>query len=294
MTDYPREQLQALQKVLQDSYNFSVRSKRINTQALPQIQAMKHVVDFVYEEDQARRLLVIYYAGHGRVGNNGQLMLAGSLAQMASIDWTRVEITLEKTEADVLVIFDCCCAGILHRRPPELRGRSTRRFLYVAACRAEQRTLSAGPASFTSAMIWALEKLAVDESGFSVRRLVRTLMSYEHFPRDAQEAVVFESRFGAVDGDIWLAPSLGKGDAARTEVDDSSEGMKATADVLDLRFHFADIVTGSVVEDTALALKTFLRTEKGLRCHRVSFLKHKSYVEGPARHWLNLIRRKEA
>jgi hypothetical protein len=290
-----REQLQALQKVLQDSYNFSVRSRQINAQALPQIQAMKHVVDFVYEEDQAGRLLVIYYAGHGRAGNNGQLMLAGSLTQIASIDWTSVEIMLEQTEADVLVIFDCCCAGILHcRPPPEVRVCPRRKFLYVAACRAEQRTLSAGPESFTSAMIWALEKLAVDESGFSVRRLVRTLMSYEHFPRDAQEAVVFESRFGAVDGDIWLAPSLGKGDAARTEVDDSSEGMKATADVLDLRFHFADIVTGSVVEDTALALKTFLRTEKGLRCHRVSFLKHKSYVEGPARHWLNLIRRKEA
>jgi hypothetical protein len=35
-----------------------------------------------------------------------------------------------------------------------------------------------------------------------------------------------------------------------------------------------------------------LRTEKGLRCHRVSFLKHKSYVEGAAGDWLNLIRKK--
>jgi len=279
---------------MQDSYNFSVQFKRMHPQTLPQIQAMKHVVDFVYEEDQAGRLLVIYYAGHGRAGANGQLMLAGSLAQSASIDWTRVEITLEKTEADVLVIFDCCCAGFLHRRLPELRGPSTRKFLYVAACRAEQRTLSAGPASFTSAMIWALEELAMDEPGFTVRRLVRTVMSYEHFPRDTQEAVVFESRFGAVDGDIRLGPSLGKGGAVGRRVEENIvQETHPTADVLDLRFHFAERVTGAVVEDTALALKTLLRTEKSLRCHRVSLLEHKSYVEGAARYLLGLILRKK-
>lgn len=285
--------------MLQDPYNFSVRFKRMHARTLPQIQAMKHVVDFVYEADQAGRLLVIYYAGHGRAGDHGQLMLAGSLAQKASIDWTCVEITLEKTEADVLVIFDCCCAGLLFRQPTTFEGQhQKRKFLYVAACRAEQRTLSAGPASFTSAMIWALERLAVDESGFTVRRLVRTLMSYEHFPRDTQEAVVFESRFSAVDGDIWLAPSLGKGnDFGRLVKENSAQETRethATVGVLDLRFHFAEPVTWAVVEDTALALKNFLRTEKGLRCHRVSFLRHKSCVEGPARHWLGLIRKKKA
>jgi hypothetical protein len=281
---------------MQDSYNFSVRFKRMHPRTLPQIQAMKHVVDFVYEEDQVGRLLVIYYAGHGRAGANGQLMLAGSLAQSASIDWTLVEITLEQTEADVLVIFDCCCAGLLLCPPPELRGRSRsrRKFLYVAACRAEQRTLSAGPASFTSAMIWALEELAMDGSGFTVRRLVRMLMSYEHFPRDTQQSVVFESRFGAVDGDIWLAPSLGKGGAVGQRVEENSvQETHPTADVLDLRFHFAERVTGAVVEDTALALKTLLRTEKSLRCHRVSLLEHKSYFEGAARYWLGLILRKK-
>jgi hypothetical protein len=266
----------------------------MHAQTLPQIQAMKHVVDFVYEADQAGRLLVIYYAGHGRAGDHGQLMLAGSLAQKASIDWTCVEITLEKTEADVLVIFDCCCAGLLLRQPPTLGGQhSKRKFLYVAACRAEQRTLSAGPASFTSAIIWALKTLAVDESGFTIRRLVRTLMSHEHFPCGTQEAVVFESRFGARDGDIWLAPSLVKGNAFRQRVEeDSTQETHSTVDVLDLRFHFAEPVTGAVVEDTALALKKFLRTEEGLRCYRVSFLEHKSCVEGPARRWLDLIRKR--
>lgn len=130
-----------------------------------------------------------------------------------------------------------------------------------------------------------------DESGFTVGRLVRTLMAYERFPRSTQEAVVFESRSGSVDGDIWLAPSL---DAARRlrMGEDRFERSQFTADVLELRFHFAERATEAVVEDTARALKRFLRTEKKeLRLHRVEFLRHKSYVEGPARHWLGFIRR---
>jgi hypothetical protein len=261
---------------------------------------MKHVVEFVYEEDRSGRLPVVYYAGHGRAGRNGQLMLAGSITpesetagESASIDWTDVETMLRATKADVLVIFNCCCAGLILCRPAELGGRRARRkFLYVAACKAKQRTPSAGLQSFTSAMIWALKELAADGSGFTVRRLVRTLMSYGHFPRSTQEAVVFESRFGTVEGDIWLAPSLGKDVAGSSQMErDGAHGTR-TADVLDLRFHFAESVTEAVDEDTALAVKEFLRTEKGLRCHRVSFLKHKSYVGGPVRHWLNLIRKK--
>jgi hypothetical protein len=260
---------------------------------------MKHVVEFVYEEDRSGRLLVVYYAGHGRAGSNGQLLLAGSIApeseaagENASIDWTDVEIMLRKTKADVLVIFDCCCAGLLLCRPPELGGRRARRkFLYVAACRAKQRTPSAGLQSFTSVMIWALGELAAGGSGFTVRRLVRTLMSYEHFPR-GQEAVVFESRFGTVEGDIWLAPSMGKDVAGSSQMEMDSAHGTPTVDVLNLRFHFAESLTEAVVEDTALAVKEFLRTERGLRCHRVSFLRHKSYVEGPARHWLDIIRKK--
>jgi hypothetical protein len=120
-------------------------------------------------------------------------------------------------------------------------------------------------------------------------------MSYEHFPRATQEAVVFESRFGPVDGDIWLAPSQGNVGAAgclRVEKEDRLKGTRSTAGVLDLRFHFAESVTEAVVEDTALAFKASLRTEEGSRFHRVSFLRHSSCVEGQARRWLGLVRRK--
>ncbi|KAM0723110.1 hypothetical protein Q7P37_001310 [Cladosporium fusiforme] len=119
-----------------------------------------------------------------------------------SIEWIDVESSvLAKTSADVLVIFDCCHAGLLFR--PAYRG-PRRSFQYVAARKADQRTKSAGPEPFTSAMIWALKSLA-NRSGFKVTKIVEKFMQHETFPRGKQEAVVHGSRFGSVDEDIWLA-----------------------------------------------------------------------------------------
>lgn len=112
----------------------------MHLQQYPQMQATKQIDDFVTEEDGVGKLLVVYYAGHGRAGRNGQLVLSGSLstpqdedededggnttadeAENASIDWSTIETaTLAKTSADVLVIFDCCAAGLLDARSPSL------------------------------------------------------------------------------------------------------------------------------------------------------------------------------
>lgn len=72
-------QLLKLRRILQNSYHFSVRFERMHAQICPQMQAAEHVGDFVREEDQSERLLVVYYAGHGRAGKDSRLVLAGSL-----------------------------------------------------------------------------------------------------------------------------------------------------------------------------------------------------------------------
>lgn len=214
-----------------------------------------------------------------------------------SIEWTDVESSvLAKTKADVLVIFDCCHAGLLCQ--PAFRG-PRRPFQYVAACKAWQRTKSAGPESFSSAMIWALKKLA-DRPGFTVTKLIHTLMEHEDFPRDRQEAVVYGSRYGPVDEDIWLAPApkngVGNGILPANQVYQSlssgREYVKATADILDLRFHFTEPATVSDIEDTAQALKKLLHTSDDLRFHRITFLDHTSFLEWPVKHWPRQTRRK--
>lgn len=294
-------QLIPLQRVFEDMYGFSVQYKRMHMRLHPQLQATQHVANFVCEKDGSGGLLIVYYAGHGWAENNsiGRLSLSGRYPDAAnekdmSIEWTEVEQTLGKTASDVLVIFDCCHAGLLCR--PAFRG-PRRSFYYVAACKEDQVTRSSGEKSFTSAMIWALKELA-HSPGFTVTRLVSTLMEHDKFPRDQQEAVVYPSRFGQGAQEIWIAPTHMKlaqvtsSPAQESPSGTKREDVKPTANILDLRLHFSDHAHPEHIEETARVLKDLLETRNSLRFHRITFIDHTSFVEWPARHWLNGYRRR--
>lgn len=263
------------------------------------MQATKHVSNFVCDNDEPGNLLIVYYAGHGWAENDsdGRLSLSGRFPEHdsekdMSIEWIEVERTLEQTKSDVLVIFDCCHAGLLCC--PAVRG-AERSFYYVAACKADQVTRSAGKKSFTTAMIWALEKLA-NNPAFPVTRLVNTLMKYESFPRNDQEAVIYPSRFGQGEREIWISPIRAQSATPVAQEHPSEtrqqEDLVRTADVLDLRFHFANHTTPKHIEDTAAAFKKFMENEQSLHFHRISFVNHTSFLESTAKRWLDMYRRK--
>jgi len=240
--------------------------------------------------------MIIYYSGHGFVGNNSRLLMHGSRpedenAREMCIDWTEVETCLGKARADVLVILDCCYAGVLQsaRRPT----RSARRkFQYIAACRADQVTTSAGKDSFSRAIIEAFESLAT-KPGFTTGELVRTLTAHEDFPRNDQEVLVFDSRFGPVDKDIWITPSTEQArNAASQESKRQREDGLPTADFLDLRFRFAKHATESDVEATAEALKKLMGSTHDLNFHKISLLGRKSHVTAAIQHWRDVVSRK--
>ena len=259
----------------------------------PQVQAAKHVAGLVFEKDDPEHLLIIYYSGHGFAGNNSHLMMHGSRpkdenAREMCIDWTEVETSLGKARADVLVILDCCYAGVLQSaRCPSCSAR--RKYQYIAACRADQVTTSAGKDSFSRAIIEAFESLAV-KPGFTTSELVRTLTAHEDFPRNDQEALVFDSRFGPVDEDIWIAPSTEQATiAALQERKRQRENGLPTADFLDLRFRFAKHATESDVEATAEALKKLIGSTHNLGFHRISLLRRKSHVTAAFRHWRDVV-----
>jgi hypothetical protein len=289
--------------VLEDSYGFPVEYERMHMRWHPQLQATKHVVDFLHKHDniEPRTLLIVYYAGHGGAdrASIGRISLSGchpdnDAARDRSIAWTEVEPTLAKAESDVVVIFDCCHAGLLCR--PARRGPS-RSFHYVAACKADQTTRASGEKSFTAAMIWALKDLA-DSPGFTVTRLVQKLMQHEPFPREEQEAVIYTSRFGP-GRDIWIAPTPEKRNAGTTspaaDVRPSSarEDLLPTADILDLRFHFAQHATVAHITETARMMKDFLETKQSLHFHHISFIDHTSFVRWGAEHWLDVCRKRK-
>ena len=286
-------QLLAVGSVLEGRYGFETRLERMNLQTHPQVQAVKHVADFVFEADDPEHLLIVYYSGHGVAGINGRLLMHGSHpkddnAREMYIDWTDVETTLGKARADVLVILDCCCAGVLHsRRAPTRSAR--RKLQYIAACRADQVTTSAGKDSFSRATIKAFRSLA-EKPGFTTSELVRTLTAYEDFPREEQEVLIFDGRFGPVDEDIWIAPltETAANDVSQERKRQRENGLP-TADFLDLRFRFATHGTDADIEATAEALKKLVGSTKSLHFHRISLLRRKSHITAAIRHWRSKV-----
>jgi hypothetical protein len=266
---------------MQDKYHFDVQTKLMNCETHPQEQAFQHLANFVSAQRQPHTLLIIYYAGHGyssalrdgRIALSGTQLVDPTDQLTRSIEWDEVERTLSTTRSDVLVIFDCCQAGLLCRSAQEGLLNPNRSFQYLGACESIQVTERAGPRSFTSAMIWALEKLAM-EPGFPVTKLVKTIEQHEHFPKK-QKPVLFGGRFDPVAENIWIAPMRtvdGEPDQPKT-FDERTAGpaAKSTRGVMELRLHFENGVTEEDIINSARVLTDCMRKNK-LRCNDVSFI----------------------
>lgn len=172
------------------------------------------MADFVRDEDGAGRLLIVYYAGHGRAGPRGTLLSPpdedDGTPRGIDIEWIDLEPALRAAVADVLVVLDCCSAGSM-RRPPIFTDKRTHpgKFQYIAACQASQKTYNSGELGFTTAMIYALKKLC-RKPGFTTTKLLRALKASKDFPCDEQDPLVFDVPWGSIREDIWIAPSAVK------------------------------------------------------------------------------------
>lgn len=112
--------------------------------------------------------------------NRSTSLRGESNGDLHEIVWNSAENNIKKTSADVLVIFDCCHAGLL-----ELGVRGYRAFEYLAATSANSTTRKPGPQSFTSALIWSLDNLLKRHAPFSTQELLRTInVEAPDFPED--------------------------------------------------------------------------------------------------------------
>lgn len=99
------------------------------------------------------------------------------------IVWSQAERNITGLEADVLLIFDCCHAGSLC----DLRGGTKGSFEFLGSCTRDQKARSAGPQSFTRALIWALKELAKGEEAFDTARLQQTILECPDFSQSREE-----------------------------------------------------------------------------------------------------------
>lgn len=276
------EEVKRLKDVFENKYNYEVQSFRIDSRerSLPQAQANLAVANFVNQNDQDDTLFIIYYAGHGSPGKDeGHLKMSGrrrhkekNLGQQYShITWNFVEGNLKTTRADVFLIFDCCYASDLGRES----ALTSRSFEYLAASESNY-TRSPGPESFTSALIWALEKLAPQSARatsyaspmFTTSKLAKTIYDCPDFPKNQKPSLTTR------DIDAWqhiiLAPLPREGISAMSPAqhsededdnDEEDEIDKPIPQFLSLTFHFKQKQDETELKRLADHLKKFMKAE---------------------------------
>ena len=122
-------EVEGLKAVFETRFGYNTTVEHLNAQSKKRAQAQLNskVAMFVENHDDPDTLLIIYYAGHGARGGDGDLYLHGLVSTLSKdvlftkcyralqdntrrckdkINWNIAEKLLEAAEADVLEIFD--------------------------------------------------------------------------------------------------------------------------------------------------------------------------------------------
>lgn len=201
------------------------------------------------------------------------------------VQWNIAEAPLQRTQADVFEILDCCYAGDLGRT----RGLSTRCFEFLAATSSGSTTCVPGPKSFTSGLIWALQELAKKRPRFTTSELANKIRERHEFPSD-QVPVLFE-RNATSETRIVLS-ALPKHDNSMETIVPEQPDAALRRELLDLKFVLQRIPTEEEVVLLAEAVNSLIRSQ-GLLIHRVIWGGiEPDIVQKAVRRWRDVTRRK--
>ncbi|KAF2231424.1 hypothetical protein EV356DRAFT_535543 [Viridothelium virens] len=271
-------EVEKLATVFETRYGFEVRRRKLNNKKRAHIQMVKHLASFVnrFEDQSDSTLLIIYYAGHGwayvpegdelrrelrLVGGKNEQKWRREMSR-SSVMWTEAEKSIIGSEADVLLIFDCCHAGLIGRRSGD-----PNRFETLAACTADSKTHIPGDSSFTTALIWALEKLYSEKKFFTSSDLRATIMDHPHFPKNQYPQ--WDQR---VPGFSPIVISSSAGEIPVTMPQEQAASRAANASYIDIRMHFDDDDDKNEKTMDVARLLQSLSQENRLPARRIDFL----------------------
>lgn len=160
------EDVAAVEQVMQKQYGFTTKRWQIPTVPNPSIKLGVQMASFL-ENARPNHLLIIYYAGHGYAGPDGQLYWACNAREdAAKLKWDGVRCLLEDAQSDILLLLDTCAD------PEPAAAGSHGMKQAIAACSPEHKIRrEPGQRSFTSFLVEALHKLSGGQRPFSVQRL---------------------------------------------------------------------------------------------------------------------------
>ncbi|EEU39219.1 uncharacterized protein NECHADRAFT_43231 [Fusarium vanettenii 77-13-4] len=164
------EDLAALEQVFQKQYKFRTERWHIPTVPNPSIKLGVQMASFL-EHARANHLLIIYYAGHGYVGTDGQLYWACNAREdAAKLKWDGVRCLFEDAQSDILLLLDTCSVP-----DPRMAGSHGVKQA-IAACPSDRSPSDGSERSFTSNLVEALNKLNTGRP-FTAQRLHEEVLS---------------------------------------------------------------------------------------------------------------------
>ncbi|KAF7872141.1 hypothetical protein EAF04_003066 [Stromatinia cepivora] len=261
-----QQEVDDLEKVFRNTFKYQTTQKVLkqDPKKHPQTQINLFLAEFVHSHDGPNSLLIVYYAGHGKLidGEDG-LALTGSTTipdednELHEIVWSSAEHNIQNTQSDVLVIFDCCNAGEMDRG---VRGSDfTRRaFEYMAATSQRSTTKKPGPGSFTAALIWALKEMVRSKPGrsFSTHELLRKIRQAPNFPRPQAPRLTERGPIGSL-RKIVLVPLDQQSKSGTTE-ENSMEIRDEITETINLRFVFNGKISKKMVREFAKAISKLI------------------------------------
>jgi hypothetical protein len=185
--------------------------------------------------------------------------------------------------ADVLLIFDCCFAGMLCGTI-QRRSFDTKLFEFLGATSSNGVARLPGPESFTSALIFALKELAGEKDGFTTSRLLAKILDAPNFPKQDQTPTLSE-RSGHCLKRLVLAP-MNRDDETRIEPapDNAQDQEDSFRYSLSLQFLLSSIPNKEEIEKMCQGLKELVKNEE-LKAKQVIWRgmhpKGQSYFELP-------------
>ncbi|OTA63161.1 hypothetical protein K449DRAFT_443657 [Hypoxylon sp. EC38] len=186
-----RREITRLESIFRDGYGYNTRQVTIPV-SKADFRVRKVVDSFIEENDKPDNLLIVYYAGHARLGtykDSPPIWYSKNPVDkenVPSFDTANIQPVLTRAQddsPDVLLIYDCCHAA----HSPPRKDKITRAVVEcLFAGGSESRVPTAGPDSFTAALTNELGIAAESRNPISVvnlhQRIMRRLQSWTPTP----------------------------------------------------------------------------------------------------------------
>ncbi|PMD37052.1 hypothetical protein L207DRAFT_586728 [Hyaloscypha variabilis F] len=190
--------VEELKTVFKDMFGFeSAEAFRIPSKR-PYVALETRLQDFKQQYSSEQNLLIIHYAGHGYLDQQNRMHWAAkSLLPCPTLDWYALQVGLERTLSDVLILLDACCSAGASNHVSELNSNQGGRTEIIVASGFDQNTSGQ---SFTTALIGELRRMAKTDpeyekcmSAAQLHQRLLASMLHQSLPKEEDPGVMVTS-----------------------------------------------------------------------------------------------------